>query len=121
MVAYYHGHTKFTVPIPTEHIQVDKPFSIPRLTGWFRDDTKITSCFIVSNTIRTGLNATKFLVICSQFDFRFPPTGPDTCELLIFRKSVISDALVNLRGSDEKYMEAVVKWYVLVFCTLAIN
>jgi len=51
------------------------------------------------------------------------PTGhlSDTCELLIFRKSVISDALVNLRGSDEKYMEAVVKWYVLVFCTLAIN
>ena len=48
-------------------------------------------------------------------------TRPDTCELLIFRKSVTSDALVNLHGSDEKYMEAVVKWYVLVFCTLAVN
>ena len=36
-------------------------------------------------------------------------------------KNVTSDALVNLRGGDEKYMEAVVKWYVLIFCTLVVN
>jgi hypothetical protein len=40
---------------------------------------------------------------------------------LIFRKSVASDALVNLRGSDEKYMEAVVKWYVFNSITRFIN
>jgi len=120
-VAFYYGHTKLTVPIPTEQIQVDKPFSIPRLTGWFGDDTKITSSFVVSDTVRTGRNATKFFVLCSQFDFRFPPAGPDTCKLLIFRKSVVSDALVNLRGSDEEYMEAVVKWYVLIFAEENIN
>ncbi|KIM76267.1 hypothetical protein PILCRDRAFT_91668 [Piloderma croceum F 1598] len=61
LIAYYYNHRKSTVPITTEQIWIDKPFSILHLTGWFSNNTKITSAFVVSDKVWTGHNGTNYL------------------------------------------------------------
>jgi hypothetical protein len=110
LLAYHYGPNPRIVPVATEHVQINGGFSVPRLTGWFSATTKVLSAFVVSKETEPGLHCTTFLVMCSQFDDLLPPKGVDTCELLIFRKGVFGDALVNLRTGDVKHMEGVIKW-----------
>jgi hypothetical protein len=98
------------VPIPTDHVAVNAGFSVPRVTEWFGDDTTLLSADVVSNNILSGIYPTRFFILCSQFDKRFKPKCRDTCKLLIFRKSVTGNYLVNFRNGDELYMPDVVKW-----------
>lgn len=55
----------------------------------------MTSATIVVDFLNNnGINY--FLVICGRFDKRQPPIGTDSCELLVFRKGVTGNMLVNL-------------------------
>jgi hypothetical protein len=113
LLAYYYGLNidAGVVPVTAEHIRVNDGFTIPRLTGWFTEDAKVTTGLIVSDEIRTNSHPTKFFVICAQSIPHHTP-GPATCQLLVFRKAVFGGSLVNFRNSDVLYMKDVIKWYV---------
>jgi len=64
---------------------------------------------------------TMYYVLCSQFDRRHAPNGVDSCELLIFRKGVLGDYLVNLRQADWLQMADVVKMCVYQWLFIAWN
>jgi len=102
------------MPIATEHVLLNEGFSIPNLTGWFTDGTRITSRLIFSDAFRSGLYPTTFYVVCSQFDHRHPPKNVDTCELIIFRTSAIGKKLVNLRQEDVNSMGQIVARLVIL-------
>lgn len=110
LTAYYYGVAAGSVSIPAKHVRIDGGFAVPLLTGWFSDDHKITSAFVVANDVTAELFQTTFYVICSQFNALQPPSNPNNCELLVFRKAAFSGTLVNLRPSDIRDMPAIVKW-----------
>lgn len=101
-MAFYYGSVMPTafISIATDHVHVNNGFSVPRLSGWFLNNNLIT-------TDTVDVHTTQFLVICSQFDARHPPTGVDSCELLVFRKGK-TGKLVNLRATDRPNVDQVV-------------
>jgi hypothetical protein len=97
------------VPVATRYVGINSGFSMLHLTGWFGDKSTLSTGLLESNV----LYPTRFLVFCSQFDKRFAPDGPDTCELLIFRRATKGRFCINLRVGDMDYMPDVIKGYVL--------
>jgi hypothetical protein len=114
--AYYYGikRTRGLVSITVDHININHGFTVPRATGWFDNDTTITSAWVISKNVQNDPRPPKFYVLCSQLHFDLPPKDMGTCELLIFRKSVYKGGLVNMRSSDLTHIADVLDWFVFI-------
>jgi len=121
LTAYFYGATPAYIPIATEHAHIGNGLSVPNLSGWLSKPTLITSKIITLPVKHAGLFMTTYYVLCSQFDRRHAPNGVDSCELLIFRKGVLGDYLVNLRQADRLQMADVVKMCVYQWLFIAWN
>lgn len=117
LFAYYYGNamSATVVPVPTEHIYINRSFSVPRLSGWFMHNERITTDTIEVHGPDGALYPYSFFVICSQFDARQPPNGLDSCEMLVFRKGFMG-RLINLRAVDRLFAMEAVNMYVFFLC-----
>jgi hypothetical protein len=108
LTTYFYGATPAYIPIAIEHARIDNGLSVPNLSGWFSKPLLITSWLITLPINQPNLFSTTYYVLCSQFDHCHAPKGVDSCELLIFRKGVLGEYLVNLRQIDRQHMTNVV-------------
>lgn len=97
-------------PIATDRVHVDAGWSVPRLSGLFGSTSKVTSSIIGMDIVRENKNPSYFLIICGQYSLRHPPTGIDSCEIVIFRRGVKGNTLVNLRSTDLSKMAGIAAW-----------
>jgi len=103
------------VPVATKHVDVDHGYSIPQLVGWFTNPKKITTTDVTVVHNPAHVQRANFLIICSQYDARHPPQNADTCELLIFRKAILGEKLVNLRSNDIDFIEPILERFAIFF------
>ena len=114
ILAYRYGVHKGLVPVATEHVAINDGISIPVLNGWFAEHAKLSSAFVVSTDNGPAIHRTVFYIICAQPHLSKPVQDHLTSELLVFRKGVYTDYLVNIRSTDLKHMKDIIKWYAFL-------
>jgi hypothetical protein len=102
------------VHVPIKHFNINTRFTVPTLTGWFDWDIILSSANVYSDGICTGLHPTKFIVICAHISDGCSSHGCDNCELLIFRRAITGNRMINLKSTDVKYMCVVANWYASI-------
>ena len=103
ITACHYGTEPKTVHVSVHHINVNRGFSIPIINDQNDDATVLTSVYVISEEIWTGVDPTKFFVICCQ-------KQDEKMQLLIFRAATTSGRMVDLRSTDVLYMDTVAKW-----------
>jgi len=51
-----------------------------------------------------------FLLLCGHLDRQQAPDAIHLCEILVFRKSVVGDTLIDLQSNDIDRMAGIMTW-----------
>jgi len=103
ITAFHYGIETKTVHIPIHHVTLNSGFAILIIDDWTDDTMVLTSAYVTWDGIQTGLNPTKFIIVCCQ-------KQDEELQLLIFCAAVTSEKMINLCSTDVVYIDAVVKW-----------